>query len=252
METQYKKITPLQIVMLVIGLIGLLNLLRLMPNHHYDDAIDIIPGCAPSADRKAEELMQEARQHIRLEEFNDAYHLLEDAKRYAPKNVSVLFEHAHLAMLLNRNEAFLDSMIKAYDASPKKDTALLNNLTLAYIENRKYQLAVDHATEAIAGNEQSHKSYFFRGLAYRGLNALPQALRDFLKAELLMLSTGNIHGIDELYYELSKTYMDIGDLENAMEYIGKALAENPRNELYHIQERILHNKIQSQNATAIM
>lgn len=109
---------------------------------------------------------------------------------------------------------------------------VLNDLALGDLKRGKIDKATYFVEKALEFNEKNYRSYFIKGLIYRKLGKIKEAVEAF---EVYLSNTGAEDSVAHIYMGLS--YAELNDVENALDHLRvgeKNLSNEEKEEHLHL------------------
>lgn len=100
--------------------------------------------------------------------------------------------------------------------SERQLSAVLSDLALSDLKKGKIDKAMYLAEKSLEFNEKNYYSYFLKGLIYRNMNKIKEAVEAF---ETYISNTGADDSLAHIYLGLS--YAELNDVENALDHLRK-------------------------------
>ena len=100
--------------------------------------------------------------------------------------------------------------------SERQLSAVLSDLALGDLKKGKIDKAMYLIEKSLAFNEKNYYSYFVKGLIYRKMNKIKEAVEAF---ETYISNTGSDDSLAHIYIGLS--YAELNDVENALDNLRK-------------------------------
>lgn len=98
--------------------------------------------------------------------------------------------------------------------SERQLSAVLNNLALGDLKKGKIDKAMYFVEKALEFNEKNYRSYFVKGLIYRKVGKIKEAVEAF---DAYLSTTGAEDSVAHIYMGLS--YAESNDVENALDHL---------------------------------
>lgn len=98
--------------------------------------------------------------------------------------------------------------------SEKQLSEVISDLALGDLKNGKIDKAMYFAEKALEFNDKNYYPYFVKGLAYRNLNKIKEAVEAF---ETYVSNTGKDDSLAHIYMGLS--YAELNDVDNALDHL---------------------------------
>jgi tetratricopeptide (TPR) repeat protein len=118
----------------------------------------------------------------------------------------------------------LEDVLKRF---PKNDSALEEKARLL-IADQKYDEAISITNTVIAGNPKAARSHFMRGVSYQAKGNIDDAIKSFLRVLEIAPS------VLPAQVQLANLYLVKRDVKGALDFLSKALKEQPRSSALHL------------------
>lgn len=161
-----------------------------------------------------------AKIDMQLGNIPDAQNHLQKMEKISPGNVDVKILEGNLLVRKKEYDKAIESFKSVIE---KRDNDYETRVELAkvYLEKERYADALQELLVAYRFNADYFYTYYYMGIAHRGLNDLTESERNLVKAISLMPKYYKAH------YELGVTYLKRDDIKKGAEELGKALALQP-------------------------
>jgi len=127
---------------------------------------------------EARELLKQASQHLKADEYPQAIEAYNKLKKFSPPNPGVYNNRGTIYARWGKYKKAIRDFTKASKLSPESSRYRVNRAN-AYAKLTKYQKAIKDYTRAIELSPEDAGIYSKRGEAYHNSGDLPSACRDF-------------------------------------------------------------------------
>lgn len=166
------------------------------------------------------ELVNQAKQHLKQRQFDQALLLLQQAQKIDDDRAELHEAIAATYAMSGNLESAIEHYKRVTLLAPRRSPAFVN-LGALYNRIGDYNKAVESCRKAVQVDRKSADGYYNLGIAHRKLNQLPLALPAYREAIRLKPNMIDAH------MNLGNVFLDMGNAREALHHFKLALAIDP-------------------------